>query len=164
MMDETRKISSNVLFTAIEELLAENWQAVFTVTGMSMWPFLCHGRDQVVLKRCDLDKLKKGDVVLFQTPLGNYMLHRITRLKGEQFETTGDGNCFRDGLFPRNCVKAKACSFIRKGKTISCDEPLWQMIFDIWSFLYPIRRYLLWGLRGLSHVKAWVRNRFSVCN
>ena len=164
MMEEKRWISSKALFTAMEALLAEDRQAVFTVTGMSMWPFLCHGRDQVVLKRCDLDKLKKGDVVLFQTPLGNYMLHRITRLEPERFETTGDGNCFRDGLFPRNCVKAKACSFIRKGKTISCDAPLWRMIFDIWSFLYPIRRYLLWGLRGLSHVKAWVRNRFSVCN
>lgn len=39
MDKEKRWISSEELFSAIEELLAENRQAVFTVTGMSMWPF-----------------------------------------------------------------------------------------------------------------------------
>ena len=43
-----------------------------------MWPFICHGRDRVVLSSCTPDQLKVGDIVLFQTPLGNYMLHRIT--------------------------------------------------------------------------------------
>lgn len=29
-----------------------------------MWPFLCHGRDQVVLDYCSLDSLKVGDILL----------------------------------------------------------------------------------------------------
>lgn len=60
MMEEKRWISSKALFTAMEALLAEDRQAVFTVTGMSMWPFLCHGRDQVIVKRCSPNNLKKG--------------------------------------------------------------------------------------------------------
>ena len=44
MEREIQKIASKELFSMIEELLAEGRQAAFTVTGMSMWPFLCHGR------------------------------------------------------------------------------------------------------------------------
>ena len=43
MEREIQKIASKELFSMIEELLAEGRQAAFTVTGMSMWPFLCHG-------------------------------------------------------------------------------------------------------------------------
>lgn len=159
MNGEKRRISSKALFTAIEELLAEDRQAVFTVTGMSMWPFLCHGRDQVIVERCDPKLLKRGDVVLFQTPLGNYLLHRITALGGDWFETTGDGNCSRDGLFPLACIKARACRFIRKGKPIHCDAPLWRLIFWAWGVLFPIRRFLLKLLRRISSIKNVIRKR-----
>lgn len=157
MKEETQWISSEALFSVIEEMFAENRQAVFVVTGMSMWPFLCHGRDRVVVERCDLTCIKKGDVVLFQTSLGNYMLHRVTRLESGYFETTGDGNCFRDGVFPISCIRARASSFIRKEKTISCDAVSWRIIFKIWGLLFPIRRYLLWVLTGISRIKSFVR-------
>lgn len=153
MMEEKSWISSEALFSAVEELLDEKQKAVFIITGMSMWPFLCHGRDQVIVKKCDFDHLKKGDVILFQTPFGNYILHRITSLTSEYFETTGDGNCFRDGQFPISCIKAQVSSFIRKEKIISCDSALWKIIFKTWELLFPVRRYLLWILMGISHIK-----------
>lgn len=83
---------------------------------MSMWPFLCHGRDQVIVTRCRTDDLKTGTIVLFQTPSGKYILHRITRLRGEYFETTGDGNCRRDGWFHNSCIRAQVTALIRKEK------------------------------------------------
>ena len=57
-------VSAKTLFPIIRQLLNEHQQASFTVTGMSMWPFLCHGRDQVVLDYCSLDSLKVGDILL----------------------------------------------------------------------------------------------------
>lgn len=154
MEQEKRWISPDNLFPAIEELLAEGRQAVFTVTGMSMWPFLCHGRDQVIVERCCFSSLKTGDIVLFQTPLGNYMLHRITDLGDSDFETTGDGNCFRDGRFPSACIKAKACTLIRKGAEIPCDALFWRIVFGIWSVCFPIRSSLLRILKKVSQLKA----------
>lgn len=161
MKEEKRLISSEALFSAIGELLAEDRQAVFVVTGMSMWPFLCHGRDQVVVERCDQTRLKRGDVVLFQTVLGNYILHRITRLDSEFFESTGDGNCFRDGRFPRTCIKARVRSFIRKGKTIPCDSPVWRAVFALWGALFPVRRFLLRALRMGSRLKTSMIKAFK---
>lgn len=101
---ETKRLAPELLFAAVEEQLALGRKASFTVTGMSMWPFICHGRDQVVVTACDPDSLRVGDVVLFQTPLGNYMLHRVTALGPDAFETTGDGNCFFFPCADRFCV------------------------------------------------------------
>ena len=137
-------------------LINEQHQASFTVTGMSMWPFICHGRDKVIVEKVDPEKLKKGDIILLQTPLGNYLLHRITRIKDDCLETTGDGNCFRDGWFPRSCVRARVAKIIRKEKEMDCDDFGWKMIFGIWGICFPIRRYLLAALRGISRMK----NRF----
>ncbi|MGN0204727.1 MAG: S24/S26 family peptidase [Coprococcus sp.] len=159
MEEEKRWISSEELFSAIGELLAENRQAVFTVTGMSMWPFLCHGRDQVVVEKCDVRQLKKGDIVLFQTPLGNYVLHRIIGLSKDRFESMGDGNWFEDGWFPMSCVRARVVKIIRKGKTIQCDNCRWRIVSEVWGLLYPIRSPILRMLTRIGRLKNRIRRK-----
>ena len=110
-MSEKRLISSSVLFAAIEEELQNHHQASFTITGMSMWPFLCHGRDKVIITACAAADLKKGDIVLLQTPLGNYLLHRVTGRKTGMIETTGDGTCVRDHLSNNTSLRGEGCIF-----------------------------------------------------
>ena len=155
-MGETiRHIAPEVLFSAIGEQLAAGRQAIFTVTGMSMWPFLCHGRDEVVIEACDPRSLKKGDILLLQTPPGTYLLHRVTALREDCFETTGDGLCRRDGWFPRSCVRARAVKLIRRGREIRCDAPGWKFVFRVWMGLFPIRRSLLWLLRRLGRLRRF---------
>ena len=143
MQTEKQWISSEILFTAILEQLKENRKAVFIVTGMSMWPFLCHGRDQVVIEKCDLKKLTTGDIVLFQTNQGHYLLHRITKIENGKFQSTGDGNCFRDGWFELSCIRAKVAYLIRKDKRIDCDLLRWKIVFKLWNILFPVRGFLL---------------------
>ena len=135
-------ISANVLFPAIEELLAEGRQAAFTVTGMSMWPLLCHGRDQVVVEACQPDLLRRGDIILLQTQLGNYLLHRITKKTDSGVVTTGDGNCFRDGAFPFSRIRAKVVSLVRNGKVIKCSGWKWKVMSQIWMALFPVRKLM----------------------
>lgn len=149
-MSEKRLISSSVLFAAIEEELQNRHQASFTITGMSMWPFLCHERDKVIITSCAAADLKKGDIVLLQTPLGNYLLHRVTGRKTGMFETTGDGNCFQDGWFPDACLQARVVSLIRKDKTIDCLAWQWKLIFRLWMCLFPMRKPLLILLKKIG--------------
>lgn len=151
---DTAQISANELFSAMEELLAQGRQAAFVVTGMSMWPLLCHGRDRVVVEQCDPAALGRGDIVLLQTPLGNYLLHRITKIRDDLIQTTGDGNCFRDGFFPRSCVRARVVKVVRKGTVISCNASGWKLVFSIWMILYPLRSPLLSLFRKLSGITS----------
>lgn len=141
-------ISETELMPIIEEYLRQGREARFTVTGQSMWPFLCHGRDQVIVESVDVSTLKKGDVILFEAAPQKYMLHRITRRFPNGFETTGDGNFFRDGKFEDSCVIARVVEFVRMtGKNgekhiIKCDALHWKVIFRVWMWLFPVRRYL----------------------
>lgn len=155
METEKQWVTSKVLFSAIEELLAEGRQAAFTVTGMSMWPFLCHGRDQVIVEACQPETLRRGDIILLQTYLGNYLLHRITKVTPEGFVTTGDGNFFRDGEFPALCVRARAVSLVRKGKTVRCSGWKWKVMSQIWMALFPVRKlmFAVW-----FRIRKYVRN------
>ena len=148
-----KNVYAKDFFPVILEMLAQDNRAIFTVTGTSMWPLICHGRDQVIVERCDPKKLKKGDIILFEPLPGQYMLHRITRLGLDYFETTGDGNCFRDGTFSRNCVKAKVTKIIRKGKKINCSTIGWKVVFWCWSHLFFVRKALLFLLLKLTKFK-----------
>lgn len=143
METEKRWISSEVLFSAICEQLAEGRQAAFTVTGMSMWPFLRHGADTVVLEQAEPDQIRKGDIVLVRVNPGRYLLHRVTACTENQVETTGDGNCFRDGFFQRDQVLARAVKLIRSDRTIDCADPRWKLAFRCWMVLYPVRRPMM---------------------
>lgn len=150
MQTEKKLVSSDILFTAISEQLAQNRQAAFTVTGMSMWPLLCHGRDQVIVEKTDKKNVKIGDIILYRVSEERYILHRITCLKKDYFQTTGDGNLFRDPSMRYDSIVAKVCKVIRKGKTIDCSQLKWSILFRIWMLLFPVRKWIF---------RIWFRNR-----
>lgn len=138
-----RWITSEDLFGAVAEQLAQNRQASFTVTGMSMWPFLCHGRDQVILAAVAPDDIRKGDILLLRINPNRYLLHRVTKRTAEGIETTGDGNCFRDGFFPYSCVIGRAVTLMRAGQRIDCGAWQWKLAFRCWMLLFPVRKPLM---------------------
>lgn len=146
------------LFPVIEQLLAEGKQAVFTVTGMSMWPFICHGRDKAVIESCDPKDLQKGDIVLIKRAPGSYMLHRITKMTETGLETTGDGCLHSDGEFPLDSVVAKCVAVIRKGKKYPCDKGVFKWYSKIWMSLYPIRNVVLKILFFIGTIKRRICN------
>ncbi|MBO5868555.1 MAG: S24/S26 family peptidase [Oscillospiraceae bacterium] len=135
------------LFEAIRQSLADGYDAEFTVTGNSMWPFLAHGRDRVTLRKVGEASLKRGDIVLLHTEHG-YLLHRITRIKKGAVQTTGDHNLYRDGFEPTGSVLGRVVCFTRKGKQVSCNNFLYRLCSWLWQVSFPVRPLLLrvWSL------------------
>lgn len=153
MISEKHLISEHILFEEIKNQLSAGRMVSFTVTGMSMWPFLCHGRDQVIIKLLGEEKLKKGDIILFQTSDGKYILHRITRIKDNKIQTTGDGNYYHDGWITKECVVAKVDHSIRKGQKILMTDHKWKVLSDLWMRLFFIRKFLISGYLKLKWKK-----------
>lgn len=139
-------VSGRNVFPVIEAMLQEGKNVKFTVSGNSMWPLIAHNRDSVLLSPCDNVKLKKGEIILFRSSIGHYVLHRISSVKKSGYITTGDGNLHRDAFVPMSNVIAKVTAVYRKGKTINCEKWTWKLTFRIWMALFPIRRHLfrLW--------------------
>lgn len=141
-------IPNDEFCAAVRQMLQEGRDVDFTVTGNSMWPLLRHGRDRVVLTLCKAQDIRKGDVILFEAQPSKFLLHRVTKLKENSFETTGDFNTFRDGSFQNNCVIGKAVKFIRKGKEYKADSLIMRLYSALWRILYfarkPLVRFLIW--------------------
>lgn len=147
-MKVLKVVPSNDLFPSLLELVEQGEITSFVVAGMSMWPFMRHGRDLVFIEKCDVQKVKKGDVVLLQTPEGVYLLHRIMKRHGDKIVTAGDNKCRYDGEFEISNIKAKVCMVKRGEKIIQCRHVRWRFLFWLWRVSFPIRGKML-GLARL---------------
>lgn len=153
-MDKSiKKVSTHDLFPIIEELLAMDRQAIFTVKGRSMLPFIGDNRDQVVLDKKDFSNLKKGDIILFKNKNNYYILHRIYKVSQEGYITIGDGNLYFDGWVQSDRIIGVVTKIIRKDKEIDCSSKLWRGVFLLWMKLLPIRGHLLKIYSNLSKIK-----------
>lgn len=148
-MENVTLLPPDDLFAAVCQMLQEGYDAEFTVTGNSMWPFFSHRRDRVTLRKAEGSSLKKGDIVLLQAEHG-YLLHRITRLKNGMVQTTGDHNCYRDAFVPAGNVLGRVVCFTRKGKQISCSNLLYRLCSWLWQVSFPVRPVFL---------RLWLRIR-----
>lgn len=153
-MEKTiNKVSTHDLFPIVEELLAMDRQAIFTVKGTSMLPFIGDNRDQVVLEKRNFNNLKKGDIILFQYDSGKYILHRIYNVSKDGYQTIGDGCIFFDDWIRPDQVRGAVTKIIRKGKEIDCHSTKWKIIFSLWMDLLPIRKHLLRTYFKLGKIK-----------
>ena len=149
-------IPASELFSIIQPILNEGKNAVFYVSGMSMWPFICHNRDSVIITKPNPDKLKIGDIVLFRVPrTEKYILHRIVHIDNikQQIQTAGDGNTFYDGWFPKTSVVAVVTKIIYKNREIPVSDYKYQFLSTIWRKLFPFRGSLLRLLKKISRLK-----------
>ena len=81
------------LFEEIASLLARGVEVTVAVKGRSMRPLLVEGRDHVTLRRCIIDDVRRGDVVLArESGCGRVLLHRVIRRDGGTLVLQGDGN------------------------------------------------------------------------
>lgn len=141
-MSNMVQVSQKDLIPLMEEVLKEGKKVRFTVSGNSMWPWLIHQRDSVLLEGLENKRLKKGDIILFQAYENHYVLHRITRKVRGGYITTGDGNLTRDGFVPEDKVIGKAVVLYRKNTEILCGQWKWRIVAWFWMAGFPIRKHL----------------------
>lgn len=153
MIRNTKKLSNQDLYPNIEELLSKENEAIVTVKGQSMSPLIVANRDQVILEKRNFTKLNKGEIILFKSNRGEYLLHRIHDISDLGYLTIGDGNLHFDGWVRPCNVVAVVRSIIRKGRELDCYSSFWQNSFKVWMFLLPIRRILLKIYEGVVYVK-----------
>lgn len=151
--DEKILVPNDEFFLMIENTLSEDYDAQFTVTGNSMWPLFRHGRDSVIVEKCDADKLKKGDIVLLRASQERLLLHRISDIKDGYIRTAGDCNLFYDGYFQKEAVIAKVKKAVRKGKILDLSSGFWRIIGRLWLTLFPIRKTIFKIYRIFKHKK-----------
>lgn len=135
-------MANAILLPEVVRLLNDGHTVTLPLRGYSMRPFLEDGRDKALLHKPEAINI--GDAVLAEIFPKHYVLHRIVAIDGDHVTLRGDGN-----LATESCrladIKATAIGFYRKGRQTldSVDSKKWRIYSRLWTFLFPIRRYLL---------------------
>ena len=126
----------------IEQLLQSGQTIQICPRGYSMYPMLVPGRDEVIIKPAVFQELKRGDVVLYRREESILVLHRIYKIKNNEFYMVGDNQAEVEGPLQAQQIKGCLTGFIRKGKSISAKNPLYLIASHVWLILLPFRNPL----------------------
>lgn len=141
---EVKKIhfSNTEILPEVVRLMDEGHTVTINLRGFSMRPFLENDRDKALLTKAK--DIRKGDVVLAEITPGHYVLHRIIKVEDNNVILRGDGNILEEHCRKED-IKGFAIGFYRKGrkKIDKTNSFKWLLYSWLWTFLYPIRRYLL---------------------
>lgn len=117
--------------------------------GDSMRPLVRRNRDYVTIQPLNRP-LKLGDVVLFQNQAGQYVVHRVWKLRYSQVQTLGD-NCWNpDPWISTGQVLGLAAVLKRGQRVFRLDRPLARGVGRVWLTLRPLRnlwrrgKHLVW--------------------
>ena len=110
--------------------------------GFSMVPFMTGSRDEVNLVQID-GEIKRGDIVVYRRDNGVYVLHRIYKVRGNEYYLLGDAQTNIEGPLRREQIIAKVLSYYRKGKLITCQSKKEKFEYKLWFFLRPFRPMII---------------------
>ncbi|MBR3158554.1 MAG: hypothetical protein IKF14_05555 [Atopobiaceae bacterium] len=138
---------------SFEQMLEERGYIVYTTTGCSMQPLLRQRRDIVEIRPRHSGRYAKHDVVLYRLG-GNYILHRVLRVREQDYIIAGDNNTFLDPPVSDEQVLGRMTRVIRSGKSINVDEDLpYSLYVRLWCAPWPVRMALLRVRGKLSALK-----------
>ena len=132
----------------VETELAERGSYASVTKGTSMRPLFRTNRDMIVVAPLKSPP-KKYDIVLYRGMGGEYILHRIIKVREDVYVIRGDNTYFKEYV-PKERVFAVLVSYNRKGKSGSPDSFSFKLYSRVWHFLYPLR-FLYVKLRSLAH-------------
>ena len=109
------------MIEAYEDVLKKNGTLVFTPGGTSMQPLLRHHENPVVLVPVE-GRLKKGDVPFYKRENGQYVLHRIMKVRKTSYDCCGDNQVVIEKGVTDGMIFAKMVGFYRGDDYISVDD------------------------------------------
>lgn len=118
--DTIRILPTETYFAMVREKLAKTGRSYVRVTGTSMLPLLRHLKDGVIIARSE--KIRPGDIVLFDRLNGRYVLHRVIRVNVESFDMAGDNQWYIERDMPLAQVIGTAVCIVRGDRMISCEK------------------------------------------
>ncbi|MDO4556416.1 MAG: S24/S26 family peptidase [Lachnospiraceae bacterium] len=109
-----------------------------TLDGYSMQPLIRRKKDLVTIVPL-FRSLKKGDIVLFRSAEGSYVVHRIWKIRGKQLQTFGD-NCWKaDAWIDRSQVYGLVIKVKRNNREWMLDTLLSRNLGRLWQLIHPAR-------------------------
>ena len=150
---DVKQVDTREYVSVLREIAEEGKVVSMLIAGSSMAPFLCHNRDYIYFTKPERE-LRRGDMVFYQRDSGQYVMHRIYRVKHEGYYMVGDAQTQIEGPLRRDQIFAVITQVKRDGKMIRPGDFWWEFFEHIWIRIVPARRIvtaLYWMLWGKNH-------------
>ena len=127
----------------ISDLIREGHSQVpVTVAGGSMTPFLHHG-DTVYLDALRRPP-RKGDIVLYTRPSGQYVLHRVVQVRKDgSLILLGDAQQEREWIESAAAIRGVVVGALHKGKKLTPQSFRWLFFATVWLRVVPLRHVIM---------------------
>lgn len=128
--------------STFEEEIEKSGKIIYTNVGDSMMPFIKQGRDVLVISRAE-GKLKRYDVPLYKRDSGQYVLHRILKVRENDYVICGDNRCSREyGITDRHIIGVLT-GIIRDGREIPVTDLKYRIYVHLWCDFFPVRAFII---------------------
>lgn len=125
-----------------EEILSRDNVLIYTNVGVSMKPLLRQRRDIIELRTVK-GRCKKYDVVLYKRGK-NYILHRIVKVRPNDYVIVGDNCIWREYGITDNQILGVMTRVVRDGKSIYPSEWKYKLYVHLWCDFYHVRACILY--------------------
>jgi len=114
------EIDLKELWPLINEAIMAGGEFRLFHKGMSMMPLLREGKDSVLLTAPT--DLKKNDIVLYIRSSGQFVMHRIVKVKGDEYIMCGDNQCVLERGIKKENIVAKVKGVYRGSEYFEPDK------------------------------------------
>mgnify|MGYP003294993734 CR=1 FL=1 len=128
-----------MITTNYEEYLEKNGEMTYSNVGVSMLPLLKQERDLFTVKKKDSSRCSKYDVVLYRRPPSSYVLHRIIKVRENDYVILGDNCINKEYGITDDDIIGVMTGFVHNGKKYSTSNFGYLLYSRIWVFFSPVR-------------------------
>lgn len=139
--------------STFEQEIQKSGKLIYTNVGNSMMPFIRQGRDILIISKVN-GRLKRYDVPLYKRDSGQYVLHRILKVRKDDYIICGDNHYVKEyGITDKNIIGVLT-AVIRNGKEIPVTDCKYRIYVHLWCDFFPIRA-------GIIRIKQFVERRLK---
>ena len=137
--------------STFEEQLAQNGKLIYTNKGDSMMPLIKQDRDLLIIEPA-IGRLKKYDVPLYKRDSGQYVLHRILKVREDDYVICGDNRWVKEyGIQDRHIIGVLT-AVVRDGKEISVNNWKYKLYVHLWCDMFPIRAFIVHAVNKIKRI------------
>ncbi len=135
-----------------EEELDRTGRIVYTNVGFSMMPWIREHRDLLIIEKPQ-GRCKKYDVALYKRNNGTYILHRVLRVRKQDYVFCGD-HCWRRefGVTDRQVIGILT-AVVRDGREIAVTDRRYRAYVHLWCDFFYLRAWILCWKHMLHRLK-----------
>ena len=137
-----RTVDTRAYVSVLRELVEEGKEVSMLIAGSSMAPFLVHQRDYIYFKKPERN-LREGDMVFFERDSGQYVMHRIWKVKPDGYYIVGDAQTEIEGPVREEQIFAIITKVKRKDRWIEPGDFWWEFFEHVWIHIIPLRHVMM---------------------